>query len=242
MQPFGKFPSYYGNYSGLNPGYLGQSGRYAACQNPLLNSQNCSGYPTLSTSVTSSAALPDGFPFCFLNYSDSVSQARLLSGRDPDPAMLWSRGISSPCFRHDHHVIVRNSDPPFSAGNWETDWRHMIEVQFDQFGVASDCRSTWGRLGPWRANRHRYSPDEAHSKLQTEIAMLTSRLGLNLNIHDQQAGRDLGVPFPSWANGNGYQPLVDNFRYIQPKIAPICSLPQKLIFPSSHLGFRSNLL
>jgi hypothetical protein len=221
MQPFGSFPSC-GNYSGLNPGYLGQGDRYAACQNPFLDSQNCSRYPALSNSVTNLAACPDGFPFCFSNYSGIASQARLPSGRDPDPTMLWSRGISSPCFRHDHHVIVRNSNPPFSAGNWETDWRHMIEVQFDQLGVASDCRSTWGRMGPWRANRYRYSPDEAHTRLQTEIAMLMSRLGLSLNVHAQQSGREFGGPFPPWANGHGYQPLVDNFRYTQPKIAPIC--------------------
>lgn len=74
------------------------------------------------------------------------AQIQLYAGRDPDPNMLWSRGIYSPCFGHDHHLMVNCSDPPFSAGDWEVDWRRLIRIRFDQFGVASICQSTYNSV------------------------------------------------------------------------------------------------
>lgn len=140
--------------------------------------------------------------------------------------MLWARGVSSPCFRHDHHIISRNGTPPVSAGNWETDWRQIIEVQFDQFGVASDCRSTWGRTGPWRANRYRYTIVEAYSKLQLEIIMLLSRLGAHLSGSYNVEVSGFGDIYMLWRSVYGYENPRGNFGYDQPAGPldwPLCS-------------------
>ncbi len=223
MQPFGSFSPYYRSYSDLNPGLLGRLGEYETYSNPYLKAQLWNGSSAPYSPVTNPAAFSRSSPLHFSSsspFGDYASQESMWSSREIDPATLWSRGVSSPCFRHDHHVIMRYSDPPFSAGNWEVDRRHMIEVRFDQFGVASHCRSTWGRMDPWRADRYRYSVEEANSKLQNEIMMLMSRLGMDSYDHLHQAGRDLGGFSPPWGNGNGYEYPTQISRCVQPEISP----------------------
>lgn len=218
MQPYTGCSSYCCPYSGVNPTYSRCFGEYDNPSYPFLRSPLWNNCSNPASAFTNPAAFAGGSPFSLLNnppYGDVAPQSRLWSSRDIDPSMLWSRGISSPCFRHDHHVIIRNSAPPFSAGNWEIDRRQMIEVQFDQFGVASDCRSTWGRTGPWRANRYRFSHEEAYTKLRIEITMLLSRLGVDTGGDLHQPGRDFGDPFQPWSNGNGYEYPSDDFKYVR---------------------------
>ena len=243
MEAFGRFQPYYGSSPGLNPGSLASIGQYLAHPYPFPNTQLRNRYSFSSSSATNPAAFSGGFPFHYSNSShcgDLAPQVPLWSRGDPDPAMLWSRGISSPCFRHDHHIVVSNSGPPFSAGNWEIDRRHMIEVQFDQFGVASHCRSTWGRMAPWRPDRFRYSVEEAMTKLRIEIEMLMSRLAVGMNSPLRQEAQDFGGLFPPWTNGYGDGSPMDEFRYISPAIPSIAFLPRRLTFASSHSSFHPN--
>jgi hypothetical protein len=226
MQSSSIFPPSYGRYSNPGPGLSALFGENNNPPYSFLTTQPMNRYFPGSSPFLDTNFLSGESPFYFSDsspFGNVTSQGQLWPRRDPEPAMLWSRGISSPCFRHDHHVIVRNSVPPFSPGNWEIDRRHMIEVQFDQYGVASHCRSTWGRLGPWRAERHRYSPEEAHSKLQTEIAMLMPRLGLNPDDRRYQTQQSCEAQMPFWANGNGYSHPTNTSRYNYTLISRLAS-------------------
>ena len=205
MQPFGNFLPYYNPYSAGSSDFLGQLGDHGFPSTPFLDAQPWNKSPVSFNLFANPAAFSDGYPFgpAFSSLSDRFRpQQQFWSNRDPEP--LWSRGVSSPCFRHDHHLILRNGRPPFSIGNWEIDWRHMIEIQFDQFGVASHCRSTWRRMGPWRADRYKFSIEEANSKLQMEIMMLMSRLGIDPNDRLGNARQ----PF------DGMVPPVVNWKWI----------------------------
>jgi hypothetical protein len=218
MQAFGSIPPYHSLYPGLSSELTGRISDNGFPTSPFLNAQPWNEYSAPFDPFANSAPFSDRYH----SYAPSSSlfgefgpRARHWSNRDPDPAMLWSRGVSSPCFRHDHHVIIQNSRPPFSAGNWEIDRRHMIEVQFDQFGVASHCRSTWGRIGPWRADRYNYGVQAASSKLQMEITILLSRLGFNSNDGLHRGGQRFDGLFPPWLSGSGYDYPMSNFRYVE---------------------------
>lgn len=221
MQSLGNFSPYYGSRSYINPDIWGQFGEYNTYQSPFFDTQLRDNYPTVPSTARNPAAWSHPSSFSFPNsspFGDIAPRGRPWSGRDIEPTVIWSRGVSSPCFRHDHHLVIRYSAPPFSAGNWEVDRRHMIEVQFDQLGVASHCRSTWGRMGPWRADRYRFSMDEAYSKLQTEIQMLISRLGLDVSDHvGEHAQRFEGLS-PPWGNVNGYGYPLDKSGYVHSAI------------------------
>lgn len=206
MQSFGNPVQNYSTFPSLTPGFGGWLGQHDALSSPFISAQPWRSYPGTYVPLTNPAAFSSSFPLFSTcpPCNDFAPPGPNWSGRDPDPFTLWSRGASSPCFRHDHHIITRYSAPPISAGNWEIDRRHMIEVQFDQFGVASHCRSTWGRMGPWRADCYRYSVEKAYSKLRIEIMMFMSRLGFDLNEHPHQGAQDLRHQFPPWMNQNGY--------------------------------------
>lgn len=194
-------------------GFPGQFGQYSYPSNSFLDPQLWNNSSASFNPFANPAAFSDGDPFgsAYPSLSDRV-RPQQHSYRNPDSAMLWSRGVSSPCLRHDHHLIIRNSRPPFSAGNWEMDWRHMIEIQFDQFGVASHCRSTWGRMGPWRAERYKINMEQAYSKLETEITVLMSRLSMNPSDRWGNVRRPFdGMPSPWW-NGNGSDNSMRNMR------------------------------
>ena len=241
MQAFADFQSYHATYLGLDSGKVGRLGQHDTPHNPCLTMPFWNRYPTRSSHATNPAGYPDASPFWLANcppLGENAFHEQLWSGRDPNPAILWSRGISSPCFLHDHHVIIRNTDPPFSAGNWEIDRRHMIEVHFDRFGVASHCRSTWGRTGPWRDDRYQHSVDEAHVKLQADITMLLSRLGLDSNDRLHQAVQGFGGSFLQWINDDGIGYPYDDHRLNQPLMASFGFPSQMPIHARSQPGFR----
>jgi hypothetical protein len=150
----------------------------------------------------------------YLPFGDAGGFGQASSSQYPTAAMLWARGVSSPCFRHDHQILTRYGRLPYPAGDQEIDWRNMIEVQFDQFGVASHCSSTHGRMAPWRPNRYRYSFEEACAKLRGEITMLISRLGLDMDDYSSPRGSDYGDPSAPWLNGRGYSYPINNIRCV----------------------------
>lgn len=199
-------------YSDQNLGWNGWPRAYNTFPSTFTDSRPWDTYSSLSNAHS---YFPNSHPLDASAYPYSgnfADQPHLPSGPNLDPAILWSRGISSPCFCHDHHLIIRNGTPPFSAGDWEIDGRHMIEVQFDHFGVASHCRSTWGRIGPWRADRHRFGVGDAYSKLRLEVMMLMSRLGIVLHNHLQNADRRFDAFFPPPVRDNGYDRAINHLR------------------------------
>ncbi|KAF7510811.1 hypothetical protein GJ744_005911 [Endocarpon pusillum] len=243
MQTFGDLHRYYGSYAGPNSTLFGRLGDYCNPHHPWLSTPPWHGYSAEGDPTTNPAAFSSHAPFCLPDDSQfrgNEPGAQLWSGRNSDQAILWSRGISSPCFRHDHHVIVQSSNPPFSAGNCEIDRRHMIEVQFDQFGVASHCRSTRGRMGPWRANRYRYSVEEAYSKLQMEIMTLMSRLGLLSNGPMCQGGGVFEEPLPPWTNAIRQNHPLDDYMNVRSVIPPAGFSPPTPTLLGPYSGFRSD--
>jgi hypothetical protein len=218
MQAFRHDSLYAGPYSSLNPGLLDRLGVHSPFRSRCFQDRPWNDFPPPFDPFTHPVVGSEDYPFCSTDFSpfdETGPNEQSWSGSDVDSGALWSRGVSSPCFRHDHHLIIRNSAPPFSAGSWELDRRQMIEVQFDQFGVASHCRSTWGRMGPWRADRYRYSVEEAYSKLHGEIAMLISRLGHYLNDHVCNPGQRFDGIFPPWVDRAAYGYPIHDFRYAQ---------------------------
>lgn len=220
MQPFGTFPPFYDASAALHTGFSRFPGGYGTQHNPHLDRLYGSRYSEASRFVTNRPASRDGSPFyrsTNVSFGVQPAQTQSWASQVPDSNMLWSRGIYSPCFRHDHHIIMKWSDPPFPVGDWEVDRRQMIEVQFDQFGVASTCRSTEGRVAVWRPERHQYTVEQAYAKLTSEIAALFYRLGLNPNDHSRRAGRGFEAPFSPWVNGNEYDYSMDGYRSVNPR-------------------------
>ena len=243
MQTFGDFHQCHGSYAGPNSAFLDRLGDYYNPHYPWLSTPPRNGYSAEPNPTTNPAAFSSHSPLYLPDNSQlrgNESGAQLWSGRNSNQAILWSRGVSSPCFRHDHHVIVRSSNPPFSAGSWEIDRRHMIEVQFDQYGVASHCRSTWGRMGPWRASRYRYSVEEAYSKLQMEIMTLMSRLGLISNGPICPGGGAFEEPLPPWTNGIRRKHPLDDYMNFRSVIPPAGFLPQTPTLLGPNSGLRSD--
>lgn len=242
MSTFGDSQRYYGSYADRTSTFPGKHSGNVTTQYHWLNTPPWVEYAARSRPPTNPAAYLSRSPFYTadnLHFPIDQLGAKLFSGLNFNPAMLWARGISSPCFRHDHHVIVRFSDPPFSAGNWEIDRRHMIEVQFDQFGVASHCRSTWGRMGPWRADRFRYSVDEAYSKLQMEIITLMSRLGAQSTEPIYQGGRGFEGSLPGM-NGVRQEYPADDYMNARSVMPPAGYSTQTPTLFGTYFGGRSD--
>ena len=103
------------------------------------------------------------------------SRNRPREGDRYDIRYLIRRARDSPCFRHDHTLLTQHGDMPFRAGDWELDRRHMIEVQFDHFGVASSCKSTSARGRPWRPEQDLFSTNVASARLQMEAERFRER-------------------------------------------------------------------
>ncbi len=243
MQTFGDFDRYYGSHAGRNsvlPGMVGSNdtSQYHWLSTPPWNEY--AAWPNPMATPAVSLSRPPFYVADSPHFRGGQSGPPLLSGMNFDPAMLWSRGISSPCFRHDHHAIVRYSDPPISAGDWEIDRRHMIEVQFDQFGVASHCRSTWGRMGPWRGDRYRYSVEEASSKLQAEIMILMSRLGVPSTEPIYQGGCGFEGFVPPWMNCVRQEHPLDGYMNVRSPMPPAGYSIQTPTLPRAHFGGRSD--
>lgn len=240
MHPYGYQPLNYDTYPSLYPSGVGWPGQHDGLSSAFLSPQPWKSDPFTPSHLINRRGFSSGVPLSsnYPPFNEIAPQGQNRSTRDPDPAILWSRGESSPCFRHDHRIVIRSSDPPFSAGSWEIDHRHLIEVQFDQFGVASHCRSTWGRMGPWRPDHYRFSVEEAYLKLRMEIMMLMSRLGLHLDDQPPQAPQDFGSQFPTYTNRYGYgHPYYDR-RCVRSLIPPNCFCLRILTLPSPY--FRSN--
>lgn len=110
--------------------------------------------------------------------------------------VLCRRARDSPCFQHDHPLMTQHSAPPFRAGEWEMDWKHRIEVQFDHHGVASACKSTRQRGRPWIPEQHKLGLLQAESKIQMEVFGLIDRLGLGDVLWDENP-ENPGPPAPT---------------------------------------------
>lgn len=215
MQVFENSSPSYSPYSGFRSGMLGRPEEHHSRTNPCLGVQPWNQSSALLNPFGNFVPYPPFYASFYSPFDHFNPQTPQWSNQDLNPATVWARGVTSPCFHHDHHIIIRNSRPPFSAGNWETDRRHMIEIQFDQFGVASHCRSMWGRMGPWRADRYRHGVQAASLKLQLEISMLISRLDIYSTGRPDYERQHFDAMIPPWPSGSGYDYSTHNFRYVE---------------------------
>lgn len=209
----------FATYSGCGRPYLGANLGWTGCSRPYNNNPS----PIWTHGRPWDLHFPYLDPGDILNFGSPYSPPYRSTfdfgprpvefSPTPNPTVLWMRGVLSPCLRHDHHIVTNDGSPPFSAGTWEIDRRHMIEVQFDQFGIASDCRSTWGRMGPWRANRYRYGVEEACVKLQSEMTMLLLRLGFDAYGGWNTPSPDFRDMHQPWARDYEYEYPMGNDRY-----------------------------
>jgi len=80
--------------------------------------------------------------------------------------------------------------------------------------------------------------EEVRVKLQAEITVLLSRLGLNSNDRLHQAAQGFGGSFLPWINGDGIGYPYDDYRLDQPPMPPFGFPSQMSILARSQPGFR----